>query len=143
MENIVTVVFKRESEAFQALAEFKKDMVNYGYKIVQLGIVKKENGVDTPIEGFDTKEKRRNIKDNTRLMQLAVSKTPDNATVLVALVEEHEDIVFNSRLSKFKPKPVITRHEKSALEKELDALEKAKKDAAKIAKKREDSSNLS
>ena len=118
-------------------------MVNYGYKIVQLGIVKKENGVDTPIEGFDTKEKRRNIKDNTRLMQLAVSKTPDDATVLVALVEEHEDIVFNSRLSKFKPKPVITRHEKSALEKELDALEKAKKDAAKIAKKREDSSNLS
>lgn len=134
MENIVTVVFKRESEAYQALAELKRDQVNYGYKIVQLGIVKKENGIDKPIEGFDSDlEKRSKVKGNTKLMQFAVSKTPDNATVLVALVEEHEDIVLNSRLTKFKP--VITRYEKSALQVELDAVEKAQKLAAKAAKK--------
>ena len=135
MENIVTVVFKRESEAYQALAELKRDQVNYGYKIVQLGIVKKENGVDTPVEGFDSIfEKRKTVKDNTKLMQLAVSKTPDNATVLVALVEEHEDIVLNSRLTKFKH--TITRYEKSALQQELKGLDKAQKLAKKEAKKK-------
>lgn len=135
MENIVVVVFKRESEAYQALAELKKDQVNYGYKIVQLGIVKKENGVDTPVEGFDSDlEKRGHVKGNTKLMQFAVGKAPDNATILVALVEEHEDIVLNSRLAKFKP--TITRYEKSALQCELEGFEKAQKLAAKAAKKK-------
>ena len=135
MENIVTVVFKRESEAYQALAELKRDQVNYGYKIVQLGIVKKENGVDTPVEGFNSNlEKRGAVKGNTKLMKFAVTKTPDNATILVALVEEHEDIVLNSRLAKFKP--TINRYDKSKLQEELNAFEKAQKLAAKEAKKK-------
>lgn len=134
MENIVTVVFKRESEAYQALAELKRDQVNYGYKIVQMGIVKKENGVDTPVEGFDSDlEKRGKVKGNTKLMQFAVSKTPANAVILVALIEEHEDIVFNSRVAKFKP--VITRYDKVLLQNELDSFEKAQKLAEKAAKK--------
>ena len=132
-ENIVTVMFKRESEAYQALAELKRDQVNYGYKIVQLGIVKKENGVDTPVEGFNSElEKKAKLKaKHMGLMKHAVLKTPDNCVVLVMLVEEQEDIVLNSRLTKYKP--VINRYAVSDLEKEIKEAEKL----AKLKKKEE------
>lgn len=140
MENIITIVYKRESEAYQALAELKRDQSNYAYKIIQLGIVKKENGIDTPVEGFDSDlEKRSAVKGNTKLMKYAVAKASDNAVIIVALVEEHEDIVLNNRLAKFKP--VITRYEVKALQKEMDDEEKAKKQAAKAAKKSKTDNN--
>lgn len=54
MENVVMVLFDVESEAYQALAELKRDAVNIWYTISQMGLVKKQNGRILPCEGFDS-----------------------------------------------------------------------------------------
>lgn len=54
MENVVMVLFEVESEAYQALAELKRDAINPAYTISQIGLVKKENGRILPCEGFDS-----------------------------------------------------------------------------------------
>ena len=54
MENVVMVLFDVESEAYQALAELRRDAINPSYTISQMGLVKKQNGRITPCEGFDS-----------------------------------------------------------------------------------------
>lgn len=54
MENVVMVLFNVESEAYQALAQLKRDPVNANYTISQIGLVKKQNGRILPLEGFDS-----------------------------------------------------------------------------------------
>lgn len=54
MENVVMVLFDVESEAYQALAELKRDAINSSYTISQMGLVKKQNGRIMPCEGFDS-----------------------------------------------------------------------------------------
>ena len=54
MENVAMVLFDVESEAYQALAELKRDAVNSSYMISQMGLVKKQNGRIMPCEGFDS-----------------------------------------------------------------------------------------
>lgn len=54
MENVVAVLFEVESEAYQALAELKKNAVNEVFTISQVGLVKKKDGRILPYEGFDS-----------------------------------------------------------------------------------------
>ena len=54
MENVVMVLFDVESEAYQALAELRRDAINSSYTISQMGLVKKQNGRIMPCEGFDS-----------------------------------------------------------------------------------------
>lgn len=54
MENVVMALFEVESEAYQALAELKRDAVNSFYTLSQMGLVKKQNGRILPCEGFDS-----------------------------------------------------------------------------------------
>lgn len=54
MENVVMVLFEVESEAYQALAELKRDPVNEMYTIPQMGLVQKQGGRIVPCEGFDS-----------------------------------------------------------------------------------------
>lgn len=54
MENVVMVLFEVESEAYQALAELRRDAVNPSYTISQIGLVKKQDGRILPCEGFDS-----------------------------------------------------------------------------------------
>ena len=179
MQNIVTVEFRTENEAHLALEELKKEQETYGYKIMQMGLVKKENGVDTPIAGFDLKEgkgkagkvsaggivggiigaisgpvglaiglgvgagvgasasksatKKLKLK-NMGLMKQAVSKMPDDAVLLVALIDEEEEIVFDSRVKKLnKYRTKINHYSVDELELEIKAAERAAKEAEKEA----------
>lgn len=54
MENVVMVLFDVESEAYQALAELKRDAVNPLYTISQIGLVQKQNGRIVPHGGYDS-----------------------------------------------------------------------------------------
>lgn len=54
MENVVMVLFEVESEAYQALAELKRDMVNASYTISQIGLVKKQSGRIVACDGMDS-----------------------------------------------------------------------------------------
>lgn len=54
MENVVMVLFDVESEAYQSLAELKRDAINPSYTISQIGLVKKQSGRILPCEGFDS-----------------------------------------------------------------------------------------
>ena len=56
MENIVTVIFKVESEVYQALSELKRNLINGNYTIYQVGLVKKVNDKIIVIDGVDTGE---------------------------------------------------------------------------------------
>ena len=179
MQNVVTVEFRTENEAHAALEELKKEQETYGYKILQMGLVKKENGVDTPIAGFDLKEgkgkagkvsaggivggiigaiagpvgfaiglgvgagagagasksatKKLKLK-NMELMKQAVSKMPDDAVLLVALVEEEEGVVFDSRVKKLnKYRTKINHYSVEELQVEMKEAEKAAKEAEKAA----------
>lgn len=182
MKNIVTVEFRTENEAKEALAQLKNEQETYGYKILQMGLVKKENGVDTPIEGFDLKEgaanagiggvgggviggiigilggpvgiaigigagagvgvgagkttaKKLKLK-NMGLMQHAISKMPENAVVLIALIEEEEEIVFDNRLKKYKYRTKITHYDVEELAKEIEEAERLAKEAKENEAKR-------
>ena len=54
MENVVSVVFAVESEAYQAMTTLKKNAVNEKYVISQAALVKKANGRIAAEDGFDT-----------------------------------------------------------------------------------------
>ncbi|MGN0308200.1 MAG: DUF1269 domain-containing protein [Lachnospiraceae bacterium] len=54
MENIITVTFKEEGDAYRAFSELKRDMVNTSCTITQMALVKKKNGQIITCEGFDT-----------------------------------------------------------------------------------------
>ncbi len=53
-ENVITVLFEVESEAFQAATELKNSHQSDGYVVSQVALVKKENGKVSPCDGFDT-----------------------------------------------------------------------------------------
>ncbi len=53
-ENVVTVLFKVESEAFQAATELKNAPASDDYVLSQVALVKKQNGIVTPCDGFDS-----------------------------------------------------------------------------------------
>ncbi len=180
MENIVTVEFRTEREANEALELLKEEQETYVYKILQMGLVKKENDVDTPVAGFDLKEgksavgkasaggivggligalagparvaigigigagagtganrsdtKRLKLK-NMVLMKQAISKMPENAVVLIALIEEKEDIVFDNRLKKYKYRTKIRHYNVNELEKEIEETVILEEEAAIVDKK--------
>lgn len=54
MENVVMVLFDVESEAYQAFAELKREIMNPVYTISQMGLVKKQYGHIVPCDGFDS-----------------------------------------------------------------------------------------
>ena len=170
MQNIVTVEFRTEKEAYAVLEQLKQEQETYGYKILQLGLVKKENGVDTPVAGFDIKEghhverggiiggiigilggplgiaigaglgvgtgktvsKHLKLK-NIELMKQAISKLPEDATILLALIDEEEDIVFDNRLKNYKYRTKITHYSVEELEVEMEEAKKAEAEAKKAA----------
>lgn len=53
MENVVTVIFNVESEAYQAFSDLKH-LISESCTITQMGIVKKQNGQIQLCEGYDT-----------------------------------------------------------------------------------------
>lgn len=54
MENVVTVIFNEQGDAYRAFSELKKDLVNTSCTITQMALVKKTNGQIVTCEGFDT-----------------------------------------------------------------------------------------
>lgn len=54
MENVVSVSFEVESEAYQAMSILKRNAVNDLYVISQAALIKKNNGVMITEDGFDT-----------------------------------------------------------------------------------------
>ena len=54
MENIIIVNFKKESHAYQAFSEIKRDPYSRSCLISQLILVEKQNGQILPCETFDT-----------------------------------------------------------------------------------------
>lgn len=54
MQNVITVIFKVESEAYQAFSELKGDPSSSSHQILQMSLVKKENGKLVPKESYDS-----------------------------------------------------------------------------------------
>lgn len=54
MENIVMVLFDVESEAYQALTELKRELVNPMYAISQIGLVRKQGERVVACDGADS-----------------------------------------------------------------------------------------
>ena len=54
MEKIISVIFKVESEGYQAITELKKVPITDNYAVMQAALVKKENGSVKILDGFDT-----------------------------------------------------------------------------------------
>lgn len=53
MENVITVIFNVESEAYQAFSDLKH-LISESCTVTQMGIVKKQNGRIQLCEGYDT-----------------------------------------------------------------------------------------
>ena len=54
MENVVTVIFAQESEAYQALTEIRNAPVGEGYVVPEAALVKCDDDSITLVDGFDT-----------------------------------------------------------------------------------------
>lgn len=54
MESVISIVFKVESEAYQALAELRRQPVSERYIVSQAALVKKSGGQITLEDAFDT-----------------------------------------------------------------------------------------
>lgn len=54
MENVIMVTFDVESQAYQAFSQLKNDSVNSAYTILQMAVLKNENGRITAADGFDS-----------------------------------------------------------------------------------------
>ncbi|MEE0705312.1 MAG: hypothetical protein UCH28_02885 [Adlercreutzia sp.] len=54
MENVVMVTFDVESQAYQAFSQLKNDSVNSAYTILQMAVLKNENGRVVAVDGFDS-----------------------------------------------------------------------------------------
>lgn len=54
MENIISALFKVESEAYQAFSELKRAPRTKGCLISQMSLIKKQDGLVTAYENFDT-----------------------------------------------------------------------------------------
>ena len=54
MEKIISVIFKVESEGYQAITELKRAPITNDYTVSQAVLVKKENGVIRTLDTFDT-----------------------------------------------------------------------------------------
>lgn len=54
VENIITVTFEVESEAYKAINDLKRDFANDDYVISHVSLVKNENGHIAPYDNFDS-----------------------------------------------------------------------------------------
>lgn len=54
MNNVTTAIFEVESEAYQAFSEVKANYATNDYVVSQISLVKKENGMITMQEAFDS-----------------------------------------------------------------------------------------
>lgn len=54
MENVVTVIFNEEVDAYRAFSELKRDLINNSCTITQMALVRKKGGQIVTCEGFDT-----------------------------------------------------------------------------------------
>lgn len=54
MENVVSIIFSVESEAYQAMTELRKNPVTNDYMVSQAGLVKAVDGKIVPQDSFDT-----------------------------------------------------------------------------------------
>lgn len=173
MENVVAVLFEVESEAYQALAELKRDAVNASYTVSQMGLVQKKDGHMIPCGAADTgvdtaddtlkggliggligilggplgvlftgslgaliggvKDTNDAQKDLSMLEHVS-EKLPENSMMLVALVQENNEAIFDSRLSKFKTE--ILRWDAANVSLEVEEAQKLEKEMKKLAKER-------
>lgn len=62
MQNIIAVLFEVESEGYQAITKLKQAPLTDGYAILQMALVKRQDGSVTLCDGFDS---GLNTKDNT------------------------------------------------------------------------------
>lgn len=63
MENVVSVLFKVRSEAYQAFSELKGNLITNDYSIKQMALLQKENGRLVSRDGIDS---GLNTTDDTR-----------------------------------------------------------------------------
>jgi len=54
MEKIISVIFKVESEGYQAITELKQAPITDSYTVSQAALIKKENGQIKMLDSFDT-----------------------------------------------------------------------------------------
>lgn len=171
-ENVITVLFKVESEAFQAATELKNAREEDGCVISQVALVKKQNGKVTPCDGFDsgavTSDDTINglligsvvgilggpigmllggsygaligsaldasdALDSASIIEQVCSKLEDGDIALIALVQEDNEEIFNSKLSKFDT--MIIRHDAAVVAVEVEEAVKVEKELEREAKR--------
>lgn len=173
MENVVVALFEVESEAYQALAELKRDIANPAYIISQMGLVQKKNGHIIPCEGVDSGVDTTNdtlmggliggligilggpigvlftgglgaligstkdmddVQKNASMLECVVGKMQGDCTMLVALVQESDETVFDAHFSKFKAE--ILRWDAAVIAMEVEEAQELEKEMQKLTKER-------
>ena len=51
MENVIMITFDVEAQAYQAFSQLKNDSVNSAYTILQMAVIKNEDGKIVPVDG--------------------------------------------------------------------------------------------
>ncbi len=54
MENVIMVTFPVQSQAYQAFSQIKNDSVNSAYTVLQMAVIKNEDGKISAVDGFDS-----------------------------------------------------------------------------------------
>lgn len=54
MENVIMVTFEKEAQAYEAFSQLKNDSVNSAYTILQMAVLKNEDGKIVPTDTFDS-----------------------------------------------------------------------------------------
>ena len=174
MENVITVIFPAENEAYRAFSDIKRDMLNPSFVIAQLVLVKKEH--DGKISVREAVNSGVNIGDDTAaggligmlagvlggplgmlfggafgtlagmaadsidaakevsLTEQVSRKLLEGDTALIALAQETDENVFDSRLSAFQT--TIIRHDAAVVAAEVERALELEAELAREAKRK-------
>ena len=142
MEHVLATLFEVPSEAYQAFVELKAFPQNDDTRIAQAALVKKENGVITPVDAFDPLQQ---VGDATitgtligsvlgilggplgmlfgaGVLETVAAKLNDGDVAIIALAQEKSEAPLDQFFGRFKS--LVVRWDASTIQQQIeDALE--------------------
>ena len=154
MENVIMITFDVEAQAYQAFSQLKNDSVNSAYTILQMAVIKNEDGKIVPADGFDSGidstddtwtgasiglltgsiMDANDADDNSSLILYGSQALGEGKTAIVALVQENDEKAFDLRLADYQC--TITRWDAGEIADEVEQAEQEQKQLAKEAREK-------
>ena len=138
MENVIMITFDVEAQAYQAFSQLKNDSVNSAYTILQMAVIKNEDGKIVPVDGFDS---GIDSSDDTwtggligSVVGILGGPLGEGKTAIVALVQENDEKAFDLRLADYQC--TITRWDAGEIADEVEQAEQEQKQLAKEAREK-------